>query len=296
MTASIGSCSITATRASDANYLPVTSAAVVVTASGPVPPALDVLPSTASLSVPTPPITGRALPGLVSMPAPGQWRDVLAPAAASPSTANSDNMACVTTTNGTIAGKTYVGSFGIAYATATRPCTAIVTATAVGYGSDVVTVTVYDYESAPVTSSATALSYYNPALLPSPPDPLAASVAAVSYYNPALLQTPSGTASSVAAVSYYNPALLPNPVGGVTASIAALSYYNPALLPNPVGGLTSSIAAVSYHNPALSRPDRRGNDERRHGELRERPDAEWPVLDAGVLALGDGPGGRSRPP
>jgi hypothetical protein len=173
-------------------------------------------------------------------------------------TASSDNTACVTTTNGSIAGNTYVGSFGIAYATAPRPCTAVITATAVGYGSDAVTVTVYDYEAAPVTSAATALSYYNPALLPAPNGAVASSVAAVSYYNPAVLPNPTGgVSSSLAAVSYYNPAVLPNPTGGVSSSVAAVSYYNPALLPNPAGGVFSSVGAVSYYNPAIL-PDNGG--------------------------------------
>ena len=249
MTQSIGNCSISATRAGDANFLPVTSAAAVVTASGPVPPALDLLSATTSLSVPA---TGPPFPGIVAVRLQANGVNVKAPAGGVTVAASSDNTACVVATDGAIPGATYVGSIGIAYGNATRPCTAIVTATAVGYGSDVVTVTVYNYESAPVTSAAAALSYYNPALLASPAGSLAASVATVSYYNPALLPTPSGVqASSVASVSYYNPALLGNPAGGVTSSVAAVSYYNPALLPSPAGGATSKVTSVSYYNPAL---------------------------------------------
>jgi hypothetical protein len=70
MTQSIGKTArFTATRAGDANFLPVTSAAAVVTASGPVPPALDLLSATTSLVGAR---DGTAVPGYRGRAAPGQ--------------------------------------------------------------------------------------------------------------------------------------------------------------------------------------------------------------------------------
>ena len=248
MTSSVGTCSITATKATDANYLAAVSAAAVVSASGPIPPAFDIVQTSASLSVPA---TGTPYPGSLSVRLQANGLSVVAPAGGIAVTAVSDNTACVVATTGTILAGDFAGTVGISYGNATLPCTATVTATTAGYGSDAVTVAVYSYATAPVTAAATGVSYYNPAPLSDALGAIRSSVAAVSYYNPAPIPNPSGAiTTSVAAVSYYNPAPVPNPGGSVATSAASVSYFNPAPIPNPSGSITTSVAAVSYYNPA----------------------------------------------
>jgi hypothetical protein len=175
---------------------------------------------------------------------------VVAPAGGIAVTASSDNTACVTVSNGTIAAGEYVGSLTVNYGNATLPCTATITAATASYGNDTVTVAVYSYQDAPITSAATAISYFNPAPLPNPVGQIVSSVASVSYYNPAPIPNPSGQIkTSVASLSYFNPATLPNPSGSVATSMAAVSFFNPAPMPNSNGTVSSSVAAVSYCNP-----------------------------------------------
>jgi hypothetical protein len=247
MTSGTGTCSITATKAADANYLETISAPTLVAGSGPVPPSFDIVPTSAFLSVPQ---TGPPAPGTLSVRLQANGASVAAPPGGVAITASSDNTACVVASNGTIAAGEYAGTIAITYANATLPCTATVTATTVGYGSDAVPVAVHQYATAPVTAVATAISYFNPAPLPDPVGIVKSSVASVSYFNPAPLPNPSGSiATSVAAVSYYNPAPVPNAGGSVSTS-AAVSYFNPAPMPNPSGLVATSVASVSYYNPA----------------------------------------------
>jgi Quinohemoprotein amine dehydrogenase, alpha subunit domain III len=248
MTSNVGTCSITATKAADTNYLEAVSAPVSVGASGPVPPTFDIVSSSAFLSVPT---TGSPTPGILNVRLQANGVSVAAPAGGIAVTGSSDNTACVTVGNGTIDAGAYVGTLTVNYGSATLPCTATITATTATYGNDAVTVAVYAYQNAPVTSAATAISYFNPAPLPNPIGQVVSSVASVSYYNPAPIPNPSGSVrTSVAAVSYFNPASIPDPSGAVATSVAAVSYFNPAPIPNPSGSVATAAAAVSYFNPA----------------------------------------------
>jgi hypothetical protein len=249
MTAATGTCTITATKAADDNYEAATSAPVFVTASGSLPPALDVVESSLALAVPS---DRPAIPGRVSVRLQLGGVSVAAPSGGVSLTATSSDTTCVTAGGGTIAAGAYSASTEIAYGgSATLPCTATVTVTSTEYGSDEVPVGVYPYATAPITAAETAVSYYNPAPMPNPAGTLATSVAAMSYYNPAPMPNPTGTlVTSVAAVSYYNPASLLSPGGSVGTSVAAVSYFNPAPLPDPGGAVASGVAAVSYYNPA----------------------------------------------
>ena len=248
MTSSTGTCSITATKAADANYLEAVSAPALVVGSGPVPPAFDIVQTSAFLSVP---LTGVPIPASLSVRLQANGVSVVAPAGGIAITASSDNAACVVVSNGTIAAGEFVGTVGIIAGNATLPCTAIVTATTAAYGSDAVTIVVHPYATAPVTGAATALSYFNPAPLPDPVGVVKSNVASVSYFNPSPIPNPSGSiATSVAAVSYFNPASVPSPSGSVASSAAAVSYFNPAPIPNASGSIATSVASVSYFNPA----------------------------------------------
>jgi hypothetical protein len=51
-----------------------------------------------------------------------------------------------------------------------------------------------------------SVSYYNPAIIPSPDSSIATNSASVTYYNPAAPATPTGAAVfAVASISYNNP-------------------------------------------------------------------------------------------
>jgi hypothetical protein len=252
MTSSAGICSISASKAGDADYLQATSEAVLVAASGTAGPAFEFASTWAFLSVPP---AGTVYPGLVKVRLQSDGAPVAAPAGGIAVTAVSDNTECVVASNGAIAGGESTGTIGIAYGTAALPCTATVTAATGAYGSDTVMVAVYplayDSDDAPVLSSTAALTYFNPAPVPNQAGTVNTKVAAISYYNPAPVPNQSGTVNSkVAAISYYNPAPIPDPTGGVTASVASLSYYNPTPVPAPNGSANSSTAAMSYYNPA----------------------------------------------
>jgi hypothetical protein len=246
MTSSTGTCSITATKAGDANYLATTSAPAVVLASGPVPPAFDIVPTNGFLSVPA---TGSPTPSSLSVRLQVNGVSIVAPSGGVAVTASSSNPQCVAVTNGTVAAGAFAGSIGIGYAGAALPCTSTVTATTSEFGSDAATVSVYSYADAPVTGTATALSYFNPAPIPSPTGSVVSSRSSVSYYNPAPLPSPSGVVSSSrSSVSYFNPAPIPNPSGVTATSVSAVSYYNPAPLPGNNGLVNANVAAVSYAN------------------------------------------------
>ena len=75
------------------------------------------------------------------------------------------------------------------------------------------------------------------------------NTAAVSYYNPAPVPTPSGTyATNTVAVSYYNPAPVPTPNGAYSTNTAAMSYYNPAPVPSAAAAVWANVVSVSYQN------------------------------------------------
>jgi hypothetical protein len=102
-----------------------------------------------------------------------------------------------------------------------------------------------------VSGPVAGLSYYNPAVIPSPDGQVAAGSSAVSYYNPASIPSPGGqVAAGSSAISYYNPASIPSPSGAVAAGSSSLSYYNPAAVPDAGGIVAAGVTSVSYFNPA----------------------------------------------
>jgi trimeric autotransporter adhesin len=250
MTSATGTCSITAAKAGDANYLPVVSAVVIVGATGAVPPTLDILEVSGFLAVLTQNNVKTGIPGTLSIRLQSNGVSVAAPGAV-PFTATSDNLSCVTVTSGTIASGAYGATVPIAYGgTLTLPCQAVVTIATASFGTEFVPVNVFDYATAPFTSGATSLSYYNPALLANAAGLLGTNSSSLSYYNPATIPNPTGALfASSTALSYYNPALLPSPSGASVASTASLSYYNPADVPSAAGIVAAGAASLSYCNP-----------------------------------------------
>ncbi len=102
-----------------------------------------------------------------------------------------------------------------------------------------------------VSGPVGALSYYNPAQVPSPSGQVTAGAASMSYYNPAQVPSPAGAlVAGSTSVSYYNPAQIPSPAGVVAAGNTSVSYYNPAQVPSPDGASASGSTSVSYFNPA----------------------------------------------
>ena len=259
ITASSGTCAITATKAADTNYEATTSAAFLVTATQTI--TLQFAGSTASFAAGIPgSLTVRLVGSGLTVPAPETFA----------LTATSSNPQCVVVQNGTFVAGALSGIIPVDHDSAALPCTSTVTVES-AYGDATINVMAYPaeasylgraavsyYNPAPVPSPAGVLaarqdsvSYYNPATVPSSDSTVKPNVAAVSYYNPALVPSPTNTVTAkVAAVSYYNPATVPNPGGTAHANGPSVSYYNPATVPSPTGAITANVTAVSYCNPA----------------------------------------------